>query len=294
MKKIKKYLLILSIATLVLLLANATYTFAKYATNKAWDYYLKSKGFYLSSDYLNTDNKKNVNNNWDGKSVYFNIKNFQNEELITAYDIEYSVDCAISGVAVEMLSCHLNGTENDTITGTLSAYQTCINNTSDGVDVKDFTKAQCEIGNYVWEQQVAIKDLYFDIVPKEDYVIDDVNVTITLTSTDPYKKTLTGDFKLIKEKGLDDLIKEYKDHQIHGDLTLTNTLNEDQIITLSWDSNKLIIDQLSQTFSDSTQDSSGYINSIEINIKAKQSITIKFYKKDKQTYNSEEFTINKK
>ena len=75
MQKKKKYVVITIAVLFVILIGTAGFSYAKYASSNIWNYYLKSKGFYFTSDYLDSNNKQNINNTWDGNKVLFNIKN---------------------------------------------------------------------------------------------------------------------------------------------------------------------------------------------------------------------------
>ena len=59
-------------------------TYARYASNSIWNYYLESKGFYFTSETL--ENKR-INNEWDGSKVYFDVRNSINSYNATEYDI---------------------------------------------------------------------------------------------------------------------------------------------------------------------------------------------------------------
>lgn len=293
MKKFKKYIFILVLVAIVVLLSKSTYTLAKYVYNSAWDYYLKSKEFYFSSDYLATTVVKNVDNLWNGESVYFNIKNNYNQTIITDYDISYKAVCSVQGDASSYVQCHLNGSDSNTSEGVLSAYQTCINNKNNGINVSSYDKTSCELGGYEWNNQIATKDLYFDIVLIDDnYEISDLTVNVTVTSTSPYKKILTGDFFLRKASiNENDITMEYKNYSNYGRLIVTNTYSVSKCVKIMWNANNLLID-LEDEISYYGTDNDGYINEIAFNIGAKNSIGYIFYKRDfSETYDITEFSI---
>ncbi|MDD4407500.1 MAG: hypothetical protein PHX19_00465 [Bacilli bacterium] len=254
-----------------------TYTFAKYVGNTIWDYYLSTKGFYLSSDKLSDDIKENANDYWDKERVYFNIKNSQNKLLITDYDIEYEVSCRIIGDASLSSDCLLEGTDLSAVTGVLSATKLCVNNTEDGIIVDNYNKAQCDNGGYNWESQIASKDLYFDIV-FNDEELSDVTAEITFISTSPYKKTLTGQF-LLKNSLLieDNITLKYEDNTNTGNLIISNPALKSKIIELSWDTSQLLIDEDS-SYIDSYTATDNKINKVYLIMNPKSSINLLFYK----------------
>ena len=193
MKK-KKIIFIIVIVIGLFCTSLLTFSFAKYAKNSFWDYYLKSQEFYLSSDDLVSENI--VNRIWDGSKVYFNVKNSLNNELITDYDINYDVVCKVLNSDVET-DCYINGTNSDTYSGVLSSNSFCVNDTGDNVDVNGYNKSDCEIGGYTWKNQEAAKNLYFELSNAE---VTNAEVEIILTSTSPYSKELIGTFKLNKDE----------------------------------------------------------------------------------------------
>lgn len=252
-------------------------SFARYSTNKVWDYYLKSQGFYLSSDNL-SNNQKNVNTLWDGNSIKFNIKNSINNNLITDYDINYSVTCEILDENIDA-TCSINGTKNSYITGVLSNNSKCINNLNDSKDVSKFTKSECELNNYVWVQQPVNEELYFDIIPNESYEIKNVNLLITVTSLSPYKKTLTGIYNLYKNE-IDEgsITKQTIKKDNYNLLVITNTYDTNKCVSVNFESDTLALD-VNSKYKEFTQDENGYIKEFKINLDSKTSEKIIFYTK---------------
>lgn len=96
MKKIKKkYLIIIILSPLFIF---ATYTFAKYITERFFSYYSYSKDFYFSSNILKEDNPLYQINNWLGIgqfTINFDLLSKKNEYVYTDYDVAYeaSVTC---------------------------------------------------------------------------------------------------------------------------------------------------------------------------------------------------------
>ena len=275
----RKYLIIgVVLLTIVLLITNGL-TLAKYISNSVWNYYLNSQGFYLSSDKLG-DNVKNVNNVWDGTSIHFNLTNSINEAAITDYDIRYKVTCTLS----DGTDCKINGTDSNTYYGTLSSYNTCINNKNDGVDTTDFDKATCESKGYNWVIQKSTADIYFDIAT------DNVTADIEVVSIEPYEKTLTGTFILKKDKTLvEKTDMTYQSFNNYDRLTITNSSDDKKCVKINWDANKLRIDKDNIT---NYNMENGYINEIILEIPSKDNLSYIFYKVDKSaTYDVNEFSL---
>lgn len=294
MKKIKKSIFLIGLIIVGIVVGAYAFTYARYVSNSIWDYYLNSKGFYLSSDYLASSVVKNVNNSWDGESVHFNVENALNQAVITSYDINYNVSCTITGDAASYSECHLNGTNSNTYSGVLPGLESCSNTTNDGIDVSTLNKTDCELGGYTWVSQLATKDLYFDVVLTDGaYELSDLIVNITITSTSPYRKTISGDFSLHKRNSEDNSVTmNYKNYSNYDRLILSNSYAENKCVNISWNSDKLLIANNKNEFSSYLADTSGYINQITLNINAKSSLSYIFYKRDfNMTYNVNEFFL---
>jgi hypothetical protein len=270
------------------------FTYAKYAYNSIWDYYLKSKGFYLSSNSLGNPIIKNVDNLWDGGSVHFTIKNSINDTVITNYDIDYEVTCEVQGDSSEYSECHMNGTESNHQTSTLLSIQACENKTGDGIDVTSYDKAECEMAGYNWIDKIAQKDLYFDIVlTNTNYELNNVIVKVILTSTSPYHKTLEGLFTLTKNNLKEDGVTlNYENYFNYDKLIISNSYINNKCIKITWDSSKILIGEDLNKFTSYGTDLNGYVNEIILPINAKESLGYTFYSKDLNTkYNVTEFSI---
>lgn len=280
-KNTKIMLLIVCILAFVLIMTQAV-SYAKYASSVVWNYYLESKGFYFNSDDLGKTTVKNINNNWDGESVHFNVKNSLNASVITDFDIKYRVECTVQAEASNYSECKVNGTEFSTFEGTLSSFEGCVNNTNDEVDVKSFNKETCEISGYEWRKQEAIKDLYFDVIETTEEEITNVTVEIKVTSLSPYNKTLTGEFTVIKGKSeLGSINLEYKSFDDYERVNVTNSYNENKCLKLLWNSNDLRIDIYEEDIKSYKNDTNGYINEIVFNVLSKNNTSYIFYKIDK-------------
>jgi hypothetical protein len=268
------------------------YSYAKYVSNHAWNYYLGTKGFYFGSDELGIEKITNVNNNWDFESTYFRVKNSENDYLVTDYDIQYTVKCTIKNDASEYSKCLLNGTDMDTFSGVISSSSVCFDNSSQ-VYIDSSNKEDCESKGHEWIIQENYKDLYFDIVKTGDHNLDDVSVLIEVTSTSPYKKTLLGEFNLssieMQESGLK---VDYKEFNNYSRVIISNSYDEDKCVKLNWNSDKLRIDTTNQNIALEKFDDNNNINEIHFNIGRRNSISYMSYKTDfSKTYDNSEFIL---
>ena len=292
MKKRTKTLLLIVILLAIVSLITYNYSMAKYISNSFWNYYLGTKGFYFSSELLDTTKVTNVNNNWDYDSTYFRLKNSENDFLISDYDISYTVKCSVQNEAANYSKCTLNGSDSDTITGVLLSSSKCINNT-DGLNVDYNTKEECEKSGNKWKIQESYEDLYFNVVKTGDNDISYASVLIEVTSTSPYKKTLVGEFNLssieMLENGLD---VNYKEFDNYSRVIITNSYDEKKCVKLSWDPLKLKIDDKNENIVSFKQDNSGNIKEVIFNIDKKNSISYLFYKTNmNEIYKNEDFDL---
>ena len=280
MKKRTKCLLLIVMLLALLSMCTYGYSFAKYVTNSAWNYYLGTKGFYFSSDELGIDKITNVNNNWDNDSIHFILKNSENDYLISDYNIEYTVKCTVKGDAANYSKCVLNGTENDVFDGVLSSSGKCVDNKY-LEDVSGYNQKDCNDNNYEWIIQENYKDLYFDVVKTGNEELNYVSVLIEVTTNAPYSKKILGEFNLssatVLEQGLD---MEYNEYDNYNRLVIVNSYDEDKCVKLSFDSKDLRIDENNKNISSFGYDENGYINEIKFNISKKNSLSYIFYKTD--------------
>ena len=287
MKNKKKVLIILVLLTLI----SFSYltSFARYSSNYVWNYYLESHGFYLTSDYLGLD-KKNIDTLWDGSDVHFNIKNFSNNNLITDYDIRLDVVCEV--LNGDPYICKLNGTESSSLNIVLSSNSNCINNIDD-VDTSGFGKSECEINGYTWQNLAVNQDAYFTLESTNGSEINNANVKITVRSTSPYRKTITGTFNLFKNsRSVGEIIKQINDHELYDELVITNSYNIRKCILVTFDSSTRTVNNSSDMINPVT-DNDGYITSFKVALDGKTNKIFKFYNKDfSSNYSTDDFIIS--
>lgn len=294
MRRYKKYGLILLLIVVGGFACYYGFTLAKYVSSSIWNYYLNSKGFYFSSDNLGNPTVKNVDNLWDGGSIKFNIRNNLNQEVITTYDIGYKATCTVKGDASAHVACYLNGTGTNEDEGVLSSFQTCVNNTGDQVDVSQMNKTECELGGYKWVSQIATKEMYFDIVvTDENYQLSDVEVDVVVTSTYPYKKTISGNFILHKRNIEEEAVTlDYKNYSNYDRLIISNSYSENKCVGIYWNSSELLIDANPEDFPYYGVDQDGFINEVRLRIDGQKSTSYIFYKKNlEKTHNVNDFVI---
>lgn len=292
MKTRTKSLILLVIFLGIISMITSGYSFARYASNQVWNYYLGTKGFYFSSEQLGTTKITNVNNNWDLERISFTIKNSENDFLVSDFDIEYKVKCIIQNEASDYSKCTINGTDSDTFNGIISSSSVCKNN-NDGVDVSSYNKEKCESNDYEWNIQENYKDLYFEIIKTGEKELDYVSVLIEVTSSSPYSKTLLGEFNLssggIQESGLK---VSYREFNNFSRVIISNSYDENKCVKLSWNSDDLRIDETSGQISSYEYDDNNNINEIKFNINKMNSVSYIFYKTNfNKLYDYQNFSL---
>lgn len=257
MKKNSRVMFVVVALLIVLFMMSRGYSYAKYASNTVWNYYLESRGFYFNSDLITGNNDRN----WDGSSISFNITNYDNDDLISSFDISYRVTCTIVGEASSYATCKVNGTNSNIYNGTITGG----------------TK--------------STKSDYIDIVSNEE--LTGLTVDITVESISPYHKTINGEYVLNKGSlEIGGLNVMYNLGTSSDKVIITNSYNENKCCKLSWNTNKLRIDDRSGNILSSTSDASGYVKDIIFSINKKDSIDFIFYRTDfDENLDSSQFSL---
>lgn len=264
-------------------------SFARYGSNYVWNYYLESHGFYLESESLGLD-KKNTNTLWDGTSVHFGVKNYSNNDLITDYDIRYTVTCEV--LNNDPYTCKLNGTESSSLNLVLSSNSRCVNELEDNVDVSDFSKSDCELGGYVWRNLAVTQDVYFDVIGNNGVEVNNARIKITVSSTSPYRKSLTGIFNLFKNvQSTGEIVKQIYDNNLYDELVITNTYDIRKCVEVSFNTSTRIVEK-DNAMINPVVDQDGYIESFKILLDGKTDKVFKFYNRDFSiNYSTDDFTV---
>ena len=269
----KRYKLILIVVLIGFCLGLFLTTLARYSSSNVWNYYLESQGFYFSSDNL-SNNQVNVDTFWDGSSVHFNLKNFSNNNLITDKDITYQVSCEVIDSDE---TCTLNGTDRSSVTGVLSKSSRCVNDI-DQIDVSSMNKTECEVAGYTWENISVTNDLYFDVESDEE--ITDVSVLITVNSTSPFRKTMTGVFNLNKTEAVTGNIDYNVNHYDSFDeLIISNSYDTGKCVSVRFNSSKRVVD-VTNDMNILATDDNDYVNSFSFGVDSMSNEKFIFYSKD--------------
>ena len=143
-------------------------------------------------------------------------------------------------------------------------------------------KTECEVAGYTWENISVTNDLYFDIDSDE---ITDVSVLITVNSTSPFRKTMTGVFNLSKSEVVTGNIDYNVNHYDSFDeLIISNSYDTGKCISVSFDSSKRIVD-ITNDMNIISSDNNGYVNSFSFGVGSMSNDKIVFYNKTGLDFN---------
>ena len=281
----KKNLIILYL--IILLLFPIAYTFARYAYTEIRNYFFQTKKFYFNCDKLSENGSLIEMTNWSGVGQYsitFNLNSYSNSLLSSDDNIDYTINYNCSNNVV----CSV---ENNKTSGTITK-QTNVDSFTIVITVPTSTVLHAK---------------------------DRIELSVTASSTKPYKKTLRGTFRLVVgHYGLSYEIEDTKNAP-YLNIRITNTLDyyvvreafsnytvgnqidiptyqnltstnqnkcASSIVTLSFDPTKVLLDMTSQDYQEAesitrqTINNHEYINSISFKIDVLSSKQIKFYKTD--------------
>ena len=283
-KKISRFKLIIIIPLIiVLVLFLFKPSFARYIYNGIKNYYYESQGFYFNADKLSEEGAVLQLDNWDGVNsidLEYNMNSFKNNSVSSKSDITYEIEK----------------------TCTSTANVTCT-----------ISKEEGFISKNTHEDYFVITVTPNEALQQGDRVV----VEVSVESTSPYKKELTGTVTL--NVGVPGITYEISDkvNQPYLDFKITNTLNYYRVVTpfdnytsgfvleeevynnlsdekkakctsalirLTFNPNIILVDVTSDfyenAYSNTTQliNNKEYINGITFGMDPASSITIRFYK----------------
>ena len=292
----KKFMILLLLALLVF---SSGTTLARYAYTEIRDFYFNSKRFYFNCDKLSESGSLIEMTNWSGVGEYqvtFKMNSYANNNLYSDDDIDYD------------------------ITYTCSSNVTC--------SIVDNKTSSTILGTKNTDEFTIVISVPTDVTLHDN---DSVELKVEATSTKPYRKKLSGTFRLVvgyyglsyeidDEKGspyletrITNTLDYYKvttafDSYRVGDqidiptyLALTEEQKQNcasAIITLTFDPTEVLLDMTSEDYLNAisttkrTIDSYDYITSITFKMDALSSEQVKFYKIDTSLDNTYPNTSN--
>ncbi len=272
----RKINIIFVLIVAIIFVSISVVTFARYVSSSIWDYYLESQKFYFTSAHLN--NSTTLDNNWSGGAVAFELSNFNEANEVSDHEITYELKCDIIGDSTGNLSCDLNGTGSNEYTGVLQKITVCRNDTSDGVDTSTLNEETCNNRGYTWVSGHSSLNNFFEITSSDpNHNIEEAKVKITAKAIDPYTKTLSGEFHLVKDKTItEDLVIEHESYANYEKIIVSNYSHRSKEFFLRWDASKVKISK--GDYNTQSIDTNGYINEIEFKVEKDETVTFTFYK----------------
>ena len=314
--KIKLFFIVFGLLILITFIIKPSY--ARYIYNGLKDYYYESQSFYFNCDKLSTNGAVFQLDNWDGVNTFpvnYTLNSIKNELVASPDDIEWEVDSYECSSNYYIVTSAFGGySVGDHIP--LQTY----NNLSDSNKERCSATATCTISK---DEGLVSKNSHTDtfrvnITPNTtlaqgDYVV----LSLSVSSTSPYTKTLTGTVRL--NVGVPGISYEITDKggQPYLDFKITNTLNyyrvaipfgnytqgapideevyntlspenkakcTSALIRLTFNPNVILVDVTSDfydnAYSYTTQmiDGKAFVNGITFGVDRVSSISIRFYK----------------
>lgn len=237
--------------------------FGRYLYNTAREAYFTARQFYFSSNILLAGTGAHYTyTNWDGEAAFpieFELYSYLNEISKLDYDLEYTVTCTTNDT--DKVRCTVNSiaeSATNTATGTIFATT----NTSKAIV-------------YV----TPITDI------EED---ESVTVIITASTTEPYQKTISGEFIIVAEnQGTTSYSIKDVTNRDYAIFEITNISNAPIQYTIEFDPRELRIDMNDEIYVNRKQEvtttigGKSYVKKIVFDLSAETTRRVKFYKVDK-------------
>ena len=266
-KKINKLKVAIVVFALIVFFMSVT-GLGRFVYNAARDRYLSSKKFYFTSDLLtpNGNITPHLYENWDGIGIFeIDINMFSKKNNLERYDgvLKYSV--AIEYNDSEIL-CAI---DPDGFKGSTGHSVTDYYTNGEGFDNRKLIPA----GN---EEKLT---LYVKPAPGKKLEIgDEFSIKVTAYTSDPYKKTIRGEFK-IRVQDVAFSVEDEEDVP-YVILNVRNTRNYESDVTINFDKDIVKVDMTSDAYVNKKSiDTDGTIvESLTITMPKESSKDIKFYK----------------
>lgn len=242
-------------------------SFARYIYNDLKDLYFTSKEFYFTSNMLTTNTSTYTYTNWGGTDTYeleCKLYSFANELLKLDYDLDFEITCTVPEAYRDKIRCGINSTTEPVgYDGTISSEEII----------------------YASTNVATVKFYVIPLVNIEEG--DSVKIQISAKTTSPYEKTISSDVVLkVQNQGNSFTIVD-EENQSYALLKLTNSIETDANITLTFDPAELRIDMNDEIIEDATVgatktiDDGSFVKKITIKMPKESAKNIKFYKVDK-------------
>lgn len=263
--------ILLVVGFLSLILTNSN---AKYKNNTEWNHYFESNGFYISSPTLNEYNKTNIINYYDYSNIDIIVNNSLDENQISNYNIEYTLEC----ITNENYTCTLDNNSNS-IESNIDTLYKCYNNET----IVDLTEEECESNNYNWKI-VGNENIHTLKVEKSNSDATDletITVNVYLKTKNPFQTTLQGKYVFnINDKKDNNISLEIEDNETSCNVIINNNYSIDKTIKINIDTNNVIFDDTDELYTKNTEftTTDNIVDSITVNLESLESNTLNLYK----------------
>lgn len=279
-KKINKLKVAIAIFALLVFFMSVT-GLGRFVYNAVRDRYLSSRKFYFTSNLLTPNgNAANPHEyaNWDGIGIYeIDINMFSKNNDLEKYDGELKYSVKLDYNNTDIL-CSLDYSDFSNTDGFYTESEV------DGVvtDNRQTIPTSNEGELTVYVKPSGNKELEIG---------DEYTIKVTAFTSDPYKKTIEGSFKL-KITDVAFTVEDEEDVS-YVIMNVRNTRDYDSDITISFDPSIVRLDFNDKAYVERqsfTTDGSNNLNSITFTMPKETSKDIKFYKTD--PYDKEIVTDN--
>lgn len=263
--------ILLVVGFLSLILTNSN---AKYKNNTEWNHYFESNGFYISSPTLSELNKTTIINYYNYEDIEIIINNSLDENKISNYNIEYTLEC----ITNENYKCTLDN-NSDVIESNIDMLEKCFDNDN----IIDYTKEECENNNYNWKIVPNEKKhtLKVEKINSEITDLETVNVNIYLKTNNPFETTLQGSYIFnINDKKDNNISLEIEDNETSCDVIINNNYSTKKNVKFNIDTNNVIFDDTDELYNSKTEYTSNnnVIDSITVKLEGLETNTLNLYK----------------
>lgn len=293
-KKKRKQITILSIILIIIaivLIYGFDHSSARYTNETNWNHSFYTNGFYITSNLLNEDGLETVINDYDYSDFKLEVNNYEGEYKITNYDIDYQLKCEVEPEYQNDFSCMIDNKEVETVENKILEEKKCYQ----GDETVEMDETQCQGTEYEFKSSPNKVEHNIKLINKtNNQDINSVELTLTLTTTNPYQKTLVGKIvlNLVKDSKIQLDIKN--ENSRYCNILLTNSSTKDKNINLTVDSSRFQLDNSINIGTILEKNQTGAITKFNTTIKSASQIELKLFKKDENSScsdNSINYTI---
>lgn len=268
-KKVNKFKVAIVVFALLVFFMSVT-GLGRFTYNAVRDRYLSSKKFYFTSDLLTPHGNRSephVYENWDGVGIYeLDINMFSKNNDLERYDgsLPYSVQLNYDS---SKINCSLY--YNDFSRSTGSEYFT---NEAGVADRRQNIPVNNEGKLTVY---VKLDEDYYD----EAAIGEEFGLKVTAYTSEPYKKTIEGSFKIIMADQAFYMVED-KEGVPYVTMNVRNTKSYESNVTISFNPGVLRLDMNSNVYLNkvSNTTSGNAVNSVTFTMPQESSENIRFYK----------------